>query len=564
MCGIAGILSKNGQNVVPLVGSMLHCMVNRGPDGAGLVADDQIIKSDSISSIGLQLQKLSGATALGHTRLAIVGGTCGAQPFSSCDGRIVMEHNGEIYNYKQIREKLARRHKFATMTDSEVIVHLIEDHLRKSSLLGAIKKTVMELDGVYAIAIQDKGTGEIVLVRDRIGVRQLYYADTSKFVAFASERKALWKIGIREPTRCILPGSALFISRDGRLQSFQVADPIPQKARIIHRTMASAVEAYRKTLVGAMKKRTQDFQRIGIIFSGGIDSVLIAYLAAKMVPEVICYTCGVAGSSDIANARNIADRLDLKLKVCELDQEEVERLIPEVMNVIEDNNAGQVEVALPVYGAVRLAHQDGIKVMLTGQGADELFGGYPWYAKVAEKEGYRMLRRHMIEDLLLLYKETLEREDKITMAHSIELREPFLDSEVIRVALAISLRLNIRGAHDSFGKHVHRKLAQRLGIPKDIAYRMKEAAQHGSGMHGMLDAIAKKHGFNDFAIPNNYLEELKMRERVGSSQRYGYLFGDEKIWIAEPHMQMYLDSILKKLPRFELVVTQEKSSKFAV
>jgi asparagine synthase (glutamine-hydrolysing) len=554
MCGIAGILSKKGENVVPLVGSMLRCMVNRGPDGAGLVADDHIVKSNSIST--MQLQNVSGKSALGHTRLAIVGGTCGAQPFCSCDDRILLEHNGEIYNYKKIRKRLVKHHKFTTMTDSEVIVHLIEDHLRKNSLLGAIKKTVAELDGVYALAIQDKKTGETVLVRDRIGVRQLYYADTSNFVAFASERKALWKIGIKEPTRRILPGSAIIISQDGRLQSFQVADPIPQKVRIIHRTMASAVEAYRKALVDAMEKRVQDFQRIGIIFSGGIDSVLIAYLAAKMVPEVICYTGGVTGSSDIIYARQIADRLGLKLKVCELSQEGMERLIPEVMNVIEDSNAGQVEVALPVYCAVKLAHEDGIKVMLTGQGADELFGGYSWYAKVVEKEGYKMLRRRMIEDLLLLYKETLEREDKITMAHSIELREPFLDPEVIKVALATSLRLNVRGGGDSFGKHVHRKLAETLGIPRDIAYRIKEAAQHGSGMHGMLDAIARKQGFEDSAVSDIYLEELKMREKIGSSQRYGYLFGDRKIWIAEPHMQMYLDSILKKMAGLELIAIQ--------
>jgi asparagine synthase (glutamine-hydrolysing) len=157
----------------------------------------------------------------------------------------------------------------------------------------------------------------------------------------------------------------------------------------------------------------------------------------------------------------------------------------------------------------------------------------------------------------LLYKETLEREDKITMAHSIELREPFLDSEVIKVALATSLRLNVKGGSDSFGKHVHRKLAERVGIPHDIAYRIKEAAQHGSGMHGMLDDIARKHGFDESTIPTDYLEELKMREKIGSSQRYGYLFGDGKIWIAEPHIQMYLDSLLKKTTRSELVAITE-------
>jgi asparagine synthase (glutamine-hydrolysing) len=553
MCGIAGILSKSGENVVPLVGTMLSCMVNRGPDGAGLVANGQIVKSNSIATMQSQFQKVSAKSALGHTRLAIVGGTCGAQPFSSCDGRLVLEHNGEIYNYKEIRKKLEKRHKFTTTTDSEVIVHMLEDHLRKNSLLGAIKKTVAELDGVYALAIQDTQTGETALVRDRIGVRQLYYADTKDIVAFASERKALWKIGIQEPTRRILPGSAIIISPDGRLQTFQVADPIPPKVRIVHKTMASAVGGYKKALVEAMEKRTQDFKEIGIIFSGGIDSVLVAYLAARMVPRVVCYTCGVKGSSDIANARQIADRLGLELKVVELDHDSVEKLVPEVINVIEDANAGQVEVALPVYGAVRLAHQDGIKVMLTGQGADELFGGYSWYAKVAEKEGYKKLRRHMIEDLLLLYKETLEREDKITMAHSIELREPFLDPEIIRVALGIDMRLNVKGGQDTFGKHVHRRVAQSLGIPKDIAYRVKEAAQHGSGMHDVIDAIATRRGFDDSAVPASYLDVLRLRERIGSSQRYGYLFGDEKIWTAEPHVQMYLDSISKKLPQFEIV-----------
>jgi asparagine synthase (glutamine-hydrolysing) len=553
MCGIAGILSKSGENVVPLVGSMLSCMVNRGPDGVGLVANGQIIKSNSIATMQSQFQKVSAKSALGHTRLAIVGGTCGAQPFSSCDGRLVLEHNGEIYNYKQIRKKLEKHHKFTTTTDSEVIVHMLEDHLRKNSLLGAIKRTVAELDGVYALAIQDTQTGETALVRDRIGVRQLYFADTKSVIAFASERKALWKIGIEEPTRRVMPGSAIFISPDGRLQTFQVADLIPPKVRIVHKTMASAIEGYKKALVEAMEKRTQDFKEIGIIFSGGIDSVLVAYLAAKIVPKVVCYTCGVKGSSDIANARQIAERLGLELKVAELDHDSVEKLIPEVINVIEDANAGQVEVALPVYGAVGLAHQDGIKVMLTGQGADELFGGYSWYAKVAEKEGYRNLRRHMIEDLLLLYKETLEREDKITMAHSIELREPFLDPEVIRVALGIELRLNVKGGRDTFGKHVHRRVAQSLGIPKDIAFRVKEAAQHGSGMHNVIDAIAIKRGFDDSVVPASYLDVLRLRERIGSSQRYGYLFGDEKIWTAEPHVQMYLDSISKKMPQLEIV-----------
>jgi asparagine synthase (glutamine-hydrolysing) len=550
MCGIGGILSKKNENVVPLVGAMLSCMINRGPDGAGIAADERSIQSDSFSN--LRYQKLSGSSALGHVRLAIVGGTCGQQPFRSCDGRLTVEHNGEIYNYKTIRKRLMKHHKFSTQTDSEVIVHLLEDYfLKKNNLLYAIKRTVAELDGVYAFVVKEEESGTLALVRDKMGVRQIYYGEDDRLFGFASERKALWKIGIKEPTKRVLPCHAVIISPDGTLQEFKIANLPIESTKKVYKTMASAVSIYEKALLASMKKRTQDFDKVGIIFSGGIDSVIIAWLAKKMVPEVICYTGGIRGSNDIVYARQIAKKLNLKLRVNELTQDEVEEMIPEVINTIEDTNAGQVEVAIPVYAAVKLAHEDGINVMFSGQAADELFGGYAWYARVVEKEGYQKLRDHMTQDLLLLYKETLEREDKITMAHSIEMREPFLDIEVIRCSMGMDLKLNIKGASDILGKHVHRKLAQKLGIPKNIAYRIKEAAQHGSGMHSIFDTIARKHGFDESTISKRYLDVLQTREKMGSSQRYGYLFENEKMWIAEPHVQMYLDSISKTLPTFE-------------
>ena len=157
----------------------------------------------------------------------------------------------------------------------------------------------------------------------------------------------------------------------------------------------------------------------------------------------------------------------------------------------------------------------------------------------------------MTEDLLLLYRETLEREDKIAMAHSIEMREPFLDMGVIRASMQVDIKLNVKSRGDAFGKHVHRRLAHKLGIPTNIAYRIKEAAQHGSGVHDIFDAIARKHGFDESTISKSYLDVLRSREKIGSSQRYGYLFENEKMWIAEPHVQMYLDSISKALPTFE-------------
>jgi asparagine synthase (glutamine-hydrolysing) len=560
MCGIGGIVSKKGENVTPLVAAMLTQMRNRGPDGVGIAADSRIIQSDSVD--GLQCSEIRGSSVLGHARLAIVGGTCGSQPFRSCDGKLVVEHNGEIYNYKDIRKRLEKHHNFRTNTDSEVIVHLLEDHYNSNggNLLDAIKKTVAELDGIYALAIRDEMNGTFALVRDRLGVRQLYYGENDDFIAFASEKKPLWSIGIREPTKRVMPGYAVLIPPTGRISSFKIAELTTLQSleqletRIQYKTMNAAVNAYRKALIKSMEKRTQDFKRIGIVFSGGIDSVLVAHLAKRMVPEVVCYTCGIKGSNDIDYSRQIAKKLDLDLQVNELTEDEVEQLIPEIIHVIEENNAGQVEVAIPVFGAVKKTHEQGIRVMLTGQGADELFGGYPWYAKIADKDGYQKMQSYMIEDLLLLYKETLEREDKISMAKSIELREPFLDIDLIKTTLKIDPRLNVKGGDDILGKRVHRELALSLGIPREIAYRIKEAAQHGSGIHAAIDRIARKNGVDESAIPKKYLEGLAAREKIGSSQRYGHLFESHKIWTADPHVQMYLDNISEKVLQLDSIV----------
>jgi asparagine synthase (glutamine-hydrolysing) len=555
MCGIVGILSKKERNVAPLIGKMLSCMKNRGPDGMGLSTGDQIVYSDTFDN--LLLSQVEGHDVLGHSRLAIVGGSCGQQPFMSCDKKLVLEHNGEIYNYKEIRKSLSSHHTFSTSTDSEVIVHLLEDHYQntKGDLIEAIKRTVSQLDGIYVLAIREQATGNIVLVRDGIGVRQIYYGESSDFIAFASERKALWKIAMSDQIKRLLPGYALVISHNDGSSSFKTKlfpisvntkKSICEKYSILYTDIDSAVNAYRDTLVESMRKRVGDFKKIGIVFSGGIDSVIVAYLAKQMAPEVICYTSGIKDSSDILNSLEIAEKLGLKLEVEQMTESDVENTIPKIINIIEDDNMGQVEVAIPIYGAVKLAHEQGIRVMLTGQGADELFGGYSWYSKSVKKHGYEKIQGYLIEDLKLLYKETLEREDKITMSQSIELREPFLDTKLIDTVLRIDPRLNIQNDgknYDNLGKRVHRKLAEKIGIPKEIAYRIKEAAQHGSGVHNTLNTLARKNGFTESLVDSSYLDKLKKRELVGSSQRYGHLFEKEQIWSLEPHIQMYLENI---------------------
>ncbi len=242
----------------------------------------------------------------------------------------------------------------------------------------------------------------------------------------------------------LLPGYALVISHNDKSSNFKTnlfpitvntKKSICKKYSILYTDIDSAVNAYSDTLFESMRKRVGDFKKIGIVFSGGIDSVIVAFLAKQMVPEVVCYTSGIKDSNDIVNSMKIAENLDLNLEVEQMSERDIENTIPKIINIIEDDNMGQVEVAIPIYGAVKLAHEQGIRVMLTGQGADELFGGYSWYSKIVKKHGYEKILEYMIEDLKLLYKETLEREDKITMSQSIELREPFLDTNLIDTVL---------------------------------------------------------------------------------------------------------------------------------
>ncbi|MGD1836371.1 MAG: asparagine synthase (glutamine-hydrolyzing) [Nitrososphaeraceae archaeon] len=540
LCGIAGLRSKSSLDIVPMVKTMLNSIEHRGPDGFGLSANTNIYHSFSIEKLS---NNIHADSALGHVRLAIVGGKLGQQPFKSCDGRFILEHNGEIYNYKQIKKRLLD-HKFTTKTDSEVIVHLLEENCKKTNnFMLALQKTINELDGVYALSIIDQSNDTIYLIRDKLGIRQLYYAENSKLIAFASERKALWEIGLNEPTISVLPGHCICISKNVSNQ-IRLSDPPIHKNNPVYNNMKNAVDIYEKLLLSSIKKRTQDLKKVGVIFSGGIDSVLIALLVKKFVDNVVCYTSGIEGSPDIEFAKSIANKLNLDLRINELNSRYVENIIPKIINTIETNNMTQVEVAIPIYSAVELAAEDGMKVVFSGQGADELFGGYSWYPNILKKQGYEKLQEYLITDLLLLYKECLEREDKITMAHGIEMRVPFLDPKIVKFATSINLRLNIVNSDDIFGKRVHRELAKKIGLDHSIAYRKKDAAQHGSGIHDVLKKLAVKNGYDITKITDEYSKKFISREKLGSSERYGHLFTNEPVWDTDLSLQLYFDSIV--------------------
>jgi asparagine synthase (glutamine-hydrolysing) len=538
MCTICGHYVRGDKIPSTDIWDMLVKMSHRGPDTHGIWLDGQVAKSEDMENLKAPLRKKS-RIALGHSRLSIIGADKNSQPYLSCDGKLALIHNGEIYNYQKLLTLLYKTHDIKGTSDSELIVHLLEEAYQ-GDLLCAVKKVIGLLDGMYALAVTDGK--EMVIARDPVGKKPLYYVENGQVIYFASEKKALWN-GKDEPKR-LLPGDLLHINQFGMaVQEGYHLHP-PQIDIVDFR---EAVETYKEVLLNAVRKRLTGLKesRIGVIFSGGIDSVLVATLLVREGKNVICYCTGTPGSSDIQAAQSVADDLGFHLKTSIIDEGIVEDLLPEVIGNVEESGLLQVEVAIPMYLAAKLAAKDGIRVMFTGQAADELFAGYPWYSDVLKESGYLRLHEKLWEDLSLLYTDTLEREDKLTMAHSIELRAPYLDRDVINTAMRISPRLKIEGKDDKLLKRVHRQAAAELSVPPYLCFRMKDPAQSGSGIHNIIEKIA----LNSVHKVDPEIADRNFERDKGSLYRYGdEIYGEDR---ARVFLQKIEDKIRQKyIPPF--------------
>ena len=480
MCSIIGFVDKRPRNVAEAL-TMLTQTRHRGPDAVGLYVDGKIEQGKGLS----QISKLprTGMICLGHARLEIVGGPAGLQPLSSCGGKLTLIHNGEIYNYRELRQLLAR-HRVATESDSEVLVHLIEEFYQ-GDLPAAVKQAMPLLDGMYAFAVTDGSC--VVLARDPVGKKPVYYVEGFPFY-FASEPKALRGLG-REIER-LRPGEMLVIDRNRITvkEGYQI-----EESPIRLTDMEAAVREYGIAFDRAMDKRVFGLEKAAVLLSGGVDSTLVAKAIKNRGVEVTGYCAGVKGSLDVQNAMQSAEQMNIPLRTTYLTDQVVAEVLPAVIEAIELNGMVQVEAAVPMFLAARMASEDGHKVLLTGQGADELFGGYVWYCNVIAEHGHLTLHKRMWEDIGKLYLDTLEREDRMTMAHSIELRAPFLDRDVIRTAMQISPRLKVKDTDDTVRKWVHREFSLRQGVPAFIAKGEKVRAQDGSAIPAIIQSLAEKH-----------------------------------------------------------------------
>lgn len=451
MCGIAGIWGRAEEDVVR---TMMERMVHRGPDAGGTFVAP------------------NARGVLGHRRLAIMDPVGGAQPILGDSDASALVANGEIYNFRALNQQLQSKHAFRTQSDSETILRLFHE---------AQESSVTQLDGMFALVIAD---GEHVFAaRDPIGIKPLYIGKRKGQWCFASEQKAL--AGIADNVKEFPPGTS-FHSASGYRTFYQVPNPDPKQHLS---SLSEATQAVRETLESSICKRLMSDVPLGAFLSGGLDSSIICAIARQHMDHLHTFSVGVQGSRDLAAARQVARHLDTLHHEYVLTESEMVRLLPKIIYHLESYDQDLVRSAIPTYFTSRLAAEH-VKVILTGEGADELFAGYQYHREIG---GTADLQRELRRSIGALHNINLQRVDRLTMAHSIEARVPFLDVAMIALAQRIPAEWKLRRTSNDqlVEKWILRKACEDL-LPHEIVWRDKEQFDEGSGTTDALATIGAR------------------------------------------------------------------------
>jgi asparagine synthase (glutamine-hydrolysing) len=539
VCGICGIFKRSGAAVdAEVLVAMRDAMRHRGPDDVG--------------------QFLEGSFGVGFRRLSIIDLSTGNQPIRNEDGTVVLVFNGEIYNYKPLREELLNAgHHFTTQTDSEVIVHLYEQY-------G--ESFVDRLNGMFAIAIWDRVRKQLVLARDRTGEKPLYYRQTGRDIYFASEMKAFLKVpGLRISLReDVLPAYLSFGNVDGpdtlikdtyELPPGHIAVVDEEEFKIrqywdVHyrtdtvRSEGSFTENLKELLEESVSMRLMSDVPLGAFLSGGIDSSLIVALMSRVMDEPVktfCVGFDIPNYSELEYSRRVALLLKTDHHELSISSDDFLGAVPKLIYFQDEPIVHPA--AVPLHFLATFAKQEGVTVLLSGEGGDELFAGYGSYATLlrdvrtramlpaflwrfgSKLAPYKVLRKYRnvcerygqpLENLILSVHSSLSmqelseltgsndyslgyfmeavrkesdsplqrilyahlktrlvsllmKQDKMTMAASLEVRVPFLDHRIVELAATMGDDLKIRGGE---GKYILKKLAASF-LPADVVKRRK-------------------------------------------------------------------------------------------
>ena len=465
MCSIFGVLElrQDLKSVRKMALRQSRLLRHRGPDWSGIYAVDNAV--------------------LAHERLSIVDVNTGAQPILSESGRQALAVNGEIYNHQDIRDRFEGNYEFRTQSDCEVILPL---YLEKGT------QFLEELSGMYAFCLYDEEKDFWMMARDPIGIIPLYYGHDAHGQLFvASEMKALmdvcnqvhefppghyWCSGLEEPQK--------WYQRDW-MEYESVEDAVTDRA------------ALRQSLEDAVVSHLMTDVPYGVLLSGGLDSSITAALAAKHAemrvedheekpawwPRLHSFAIGLEGSPDLAAAQKAADHIGTVHHGFTFTIQEGLDALEEVIYHLETYDVTTIRAATPMFLIARKIRAMGIKMVLSGEGADEIFGGYLYFHKAPNA---RAFHEETVRKLSRLHSYDCLRANKSMSAWGVEARVPFLDKEFLDVAMSINpADKMITG--DRIEKQILREAFSHL-LPESIAWRQKEQFSDGVG-YGWIDGV---------------------------------------------------------------------------
>ncbi|MBL7971465.1 MAG: asparagine synthase B [Prolixibacteraceae bacterium] len=465
MCGFVGVfdLKVQAQELRPQVLKMSKKIRHRGPDWSGIFSCDKSV--------------------LAHERLSIVDPESGGQPLYSKDGKLVLAVNGEIYNHQEIRNRIGDSYEFLTHSDCEVILALYREK-------GV--DFLEDLNGIFAFALYDQEKDVYLIARDHIGIIPLYQGwDKYGNYYVASELKSLE--GYCSKIEEFLPGKYLY-SPDGEVKTWyerewQSYDAVKDNG--------FDISVLRKALEDAVHRQLMSDVPYGVLLSGGLDSSVISAIAKKYAafriesqdseqaywPQLHSFAVGLIGSPDLAAAKKVADHIGTIHHEIHFTVQEGLDAIRDVIYYLETYDVTTVRASTPMYLLARVIKSMGVKMVLSGEGADEIFGGYLYFhkapnAKAFHEETVRKLGKLHLYDCL--------RANKSLAAWGVEGRVPFLDKEFLDVAMRINPEEKM-AKNGRMEKWVVRKAFEDY-LPESVVWRQKEQFSDGVG-YNWIDSL---------------------------------------------------------------------------
>ncbi len=465
MCGIvcAFDVKESTTSLRPQLLEMSKKIRHRGPDWSGIYADDK--------------------TVMAHERLAIVDPVSGKQPLLSNDGRLVLAANGEIYNHQELRAQFEGKYQFQTKSDCEVILALYQE--KGVDFLD-------DLNGIFGFAIYDTKKDEYFIARDHMGIIPLYMGwDKNGTFYVASELKALE--GTCTKIELFPPGYYLH-SKEGTPKRWYSRDWMDYEAVKENET---SIQEIQEALEAAVHRQLMSDVPYGVLLSGGLDSSVTSAIAKKFAqkrvesgdtadawwPQLHSFSVGLEGSPDLAAAQKVADHIGTVHHEIKFTIQEGLDAIKDVIYNLETYDITTIRASTPMYLMARVIKSMGIKMVLSGEGADELFGGYLYFHKAPSAKDFH---EETVRKLDKLHMYDCLRANKSLAAWGIEGRVPFLDKEFMDVAMRINPKDKMING-ERMEKWVVRKAFEAY-LPKSVAWRQKEQFSDGVG-YSWIDTL---------------------------------------------------------------------------